>query len=69
MKVECYAGYRGEETPRHSENFNGVLDHRLSAKPIGNGLFVMFAYDEIIEFLVETKIGQIGIQVYNLSLQ
>jgi hypothetical protein len=27
----------------------------------------MFAYDEIIEFLVKTKIGQKGFQVYNLS--
>ena len=56
-------------TMRYSETFNGVLDRGFSAKPIGNGLFVIFAYDEIIEFLVETKIGQMGFQVYNLSLQ
>ena len=56
-------------TMRYSENFNGVLDRGLSAKPIGNGLLVMFAFDEIIEFLVETKIGQMGFQVYNLSQQ
>ena len=41
----------------HAENFNGVLDRGLSAKPIGNSLLVIFACDEIIEFLVETKIG------------
>jgi len=69
MKVECYAGYRGEENPWYSGNFNGVLVRGLSAKPIGNGLFVKFAYDEIIKLLVEMKIGQTGIQVYNLSLQ
>jgi hypothetical protein len=61
--------YQIDFTMRHPENFNWVFDRRLPAKPICNGSFVIFAPDEIIEFLVETKIGQIWFQVYNLSQQ
>ena len=61
--------YQIDFTMRYPERFNRVLDRRLITKPIGNGLFVMLASDEIIEFLVEAKIGQTGFQAYNSSQQ
>jgi hypothetical protein len=48
---------------RDSEHFNRVLDRRLTAIPIGNGLFVMLVSDEIIEFFVAAKLAGLGFQL------
>jgi len=54
---------------RYPEHFNRVFDRRLTAKPIDNCLLVMVTCEEIVEFLVKAKIGQVGFQVYNPGLQ
>ena len=54
---------------RHPEHFDRVLDRGLTAKAVGNALLVILGWEEVVEFLVETKICQMGFQVYNPGQQ
>jgi len=45
---------------RHPEYFDRVLDRGLTAKAVGNALFVILGREEVVEFFVETIVASQG---------